>query len=65
MLSPVSPSAALCTKLELLEATHRGLYKFEPRHHDEITIDIGDPVYMIKEADDLWCTGNADWMNSY
>ncbi|XP_043218299.1 JNK-interacting protein 1-like [Amphibalanus amphitrite] len=56
-MSPVSPSAALCTKLELLEATHRGLYKFEPRHHDEITIDIGDPVYLIKEADDLWCTG--------
>ncbi|XP_076248212.1 JNK-interacting protein Aplip1 isoform X4 [Calliopsis andreniformis] len=43
------------TQLELLEATHRGLHKFVPRHHDEIDLEIGDPIYVQKEADDLWC----------
>ncbi|CAB0040297.1 unnamed protein product [Trichogramma brassicae] len=45
------------TQLELLEATHRGLHKFVPRHRDEIELEIGDPVYVQKEADDLWCEG--------
>ncbi len=43
--------------LELLEPTHRGLHRFMPRHSDEIEIDIGDPVYVQKEAEDLWCEG--------
>lgn len=45
------------SQIEMLEATHRGLHKFVPRHHDEIDIEIGDPVYVQKEADDLWCEG--------
>lgn len=45
------------SQLELLEATHRGLHKFIPRHHDEIEVEIGDPIYVQKEADDLWCEG--------
>lgn len=44
-------------QLEMLEATHRGLHKFIPRHADEIEIEIGDPVYVQTEADDLWCEG--------
>uniref|UniRef100_A0A336LRJ2 CSON013487 protein n=1 Tax=Culicoides sonorensis TaxID=179676 RepID=A0A336LRJ2_CULSO len=44
-------------QLEMLEATHRGLHKFIPRHSDEIEIEIGDPVYVQTEADDLWCEG--------
>ena len=28
-----------------------------PRHHEEIGIDIGDPVYVQKEAEDYWCEG--------
>ncbi|XP_037940337.1 JNK-interacting protein 1-like isoform X2 [Teleopsis dalmanni] len=44
-------------QLEMLEATHRGLHKFIPRHHDEIEIEIGDAIYVQKEADDLWCEG--------
>lgn len=44
-------------QLEMLEATHRGLHKFIPRHPDEIEIEIGDPVYVQTEADDLWCEG--------
>ncbi|KAG8231254.1 hypothetical protein J437_LFUL011108, partial [Ladona fulva] len=43
------------SRLKLLEATHRGLHKFLPRHHDEIEVEIGDPIYVQKEAEDLWC----------
>lgn len=45
------------SQLEMLEATHRGLHKFIPRHHDEIEVEIGDPLYVQTEADDLWCEG--------
>lgn len=59
--SPGSPSLSgvPCTHLEILEATHRGLHRFVPRHHDEIEVDIGDAIYMQKEADDLWCEGST------
>ncbi|XP_014366337.2 JNK-interacting protein 1 [Papilio machaon] len=43
--------------LEILEATHRGLYKFNPRHHDELELEIGDPIYVQKECEDLWSEG--------
>ncbi|KAK8392607.1 hypothetical protein O3P69_014787 [Scylla paramamosain] len=58
-LSPGSPSSGGVpfSQLSLLEATHRGLYRFIPRHHDEVHIEIGDPVYVQREADDLWCEG--------
>lgn len=45
------------SQIEMLEATHRGLHKFVPRHHDEIEVEIGDPIYVQTEADDLWCEG--------
>ncbi len=51
------PCPVLTAKLELLEPTHRGLHRFVPRHSDEIEVDIGDPVYVQKEAEDLWCEG--------
>ncbi|XP_055384107.1 JNK-interacting protein 1 isoform X2 [Condylostylus longicornis] len=44
-------------QIGMLEATHRGLHKFIPRHHDEIEVEIGDPIYVQKEAEDLWCEG--------
>ena len=50
-------SVAIGEPLDLLEPTHRGLHRFIPRHEDEIEIDIGDPVYVQKEAEDLWCEG--------
>ncbi|XP_050720910.1 JNK-interacting protein 1-like isoform X2 [Eriocheir sinensis] len=58
-LSPGSPSSGGVpfSQLGLLEATHRGLYRFIPRHHDEVHIEIGDPIYVQREADDLWCEG--------
>ena len=31
--------------------------RFVPRHRDEITVDIGDPVYVHIEAEDGWCEG--------
>ncbi|GLH06808.1 JNK-interacting protein 1, partial [Gryllus bimaculatus] len=49
--SPASPASAASSgstpfpQLELLEATHRGLHKFIPRHIDEIEVEIGDPIY--------------------
>lgn len=55
--SPTSSGGLPFTQLELLEATHRGLHKFIPRHRDELEIEIGDPIYVQKEADDLWCEG--------
>lgn len=48
------------SQLEMLEATHRGLHKFISRHRDEIDLEIGDPLYVQKEADDLWCEGNFE-----
>lgn len=45
-----------------MEATHRGLYKFVPRHRDEMEVDIGDPIYVQKEADDCWCEGKAFYL---
>ena len=52
---------------ELLEPTHRGLHRFVPRHPDEIEIDIGDPVYVQREAEDLWCEGNLQlsWSKNF
>jgi len=58
LISPLSPSLTSVTnRLELLDPTHRGLHRFVPRHADEVEIEIGDPVYVQKEAEDLWCEG--------
>ena len=42
-----------------LEVTHRGMHRFIPRHADEMPIEIGDPLHVIKTGDDLWCEGMA------
>ena len=59
--SVLSPGIFLPDKLELLEPTHRGLHRFVPRHPDEIEVDIGDPVYVQREAEDLWCEGEREF----
>ena len=28
--------------------THRGMHRFIPRHADEMLIEIGDPLHVIK-----------------
>ena len=44
-------------ELMYLDVTHRCCHKFVPRHDDELFIEIGDPIYVCKEEDDLWCEG--------
>lgn len=40
-----------------LKPTHRVLYKFCSRHSDEIDLEIGDAVHVLKEHDDQWSEG--------
>lgn len=40
-----------------IEGNYRGLHKFIARHDDEVSIDIGDEIYVIKQEDDLWFKG--------
>lgn len=56
-MSPIFLRGMMFSDTEMLESTHRGLHKFVPRHDDEIEIEIGDPIYVQKEADDLWSEG--------
>ncbi|KAL3275410.1 hypothetical protein HHI36_020173 [Cryptolaemus montrouzieri] len=56
-MSPTFLRGMMFSDTEMLESTHRGLHKFIPRHDDEIEIEIGDPIYVQKEADDLWSEG--------
>lgn len=56
-MSPASLGGIPTSDCEMLEATHRGLHKFIPRHTDEIEVEIGDPIYVQKESEDLWCEG--------
>lgn len=55
--TPSSTTTSGGSQLQLHDATHRGLYRFVPRHPDEMEVDIGDPIYVSKEADDSWCEG--------
>ncbi|KAL4233767.1 C-Jun-amino-terminal kinase-interacting protein 1 [Mactra antiquata] len=45
------------TNYQDLEVTHRGMHRFVPRHKDEMSIEIGDPIHVVKTDDDLWCEG--------
>lgn len=58
-MSPSMVGGVIYNDVDMLEATHRGLHKFIPRHEDEIEVEIGDPIYVQKEADDLWCEGKS------
>lgn len=33
------------------------MHRFIPRHSDELAIEIGDPIHVKIEDDDLWCEG--------
>lgn len=46
-----------CANDKELEVTHRGMHRFIPRHKDEMSIEIGDPIHVAKTSDDLWCEG--------
>lgn len=45
------------THYQDLVVTHRGMHRFVPRHKDELSIEIGDPIHVTKTDDDLWCEG--------
>ena len=40
-----------------VDVTHRCCHKFVPRHRGELFIEIGDPLYVEAEEDDLWSKG--------
>ncbi|XP_063969862.1 C-Jun-amino-terminal kinase-interacting protein 1-like isoform X2 [Lytechinus pictus] len=42
---------------ELKVQSHKALYRFFPRHDDEILLDKDDPVYVEVKGDDLWYEG--------
>ncbi|XP_033102086.1 C-Jun-amino-terminal kinase-interacting protein 1-like [Anneissia japonica] len=41
----------------VISQTHKAIFRFIPRHHDELLLDIGDPVHLDKKSKDLWYEG--------
>ncbi|KAM6937339.1 C-Jun-amino-terminal kinase-interacting protein 1a [Xenentodon cancila] len=39
------------------QQSHRAVYRFVPRHADELQLETDDPVLMLNESEDLWCQG--------
>ncbi|KAM3609874.1 uncharacterized protein V6R79_021690 [Siganus canaliculatus] len=39
------------------QQSHRAVYRFVPRHADELCLEADDPVLMLKQSEDLWCQG--------
>uniref|UniRef100_H3AP20 Mitogen-activated protein kinase 8 interacting protein 2 n=1 Tax=Latimeria chalumnae TaxID=7897 RepID=H3AP20_LATCH len=39
------------------EQTHRAVYRFIPRHEDELELDVDDPLFVELEEDDYWYRG--------
>ncbi|TKS74001.1 C-Jun-amino-terminal kinase-interacting protein 1 [Collichthys lucidus] len=39
------------------QQSHRAVYRFVPRHADELCLETDDPVLMLNESEDLWCQG--------
>ncbi|XP_034031799.1 C-Jun-amino-terminal kinase-interacting protein 1-like [Thalassophryne amazonica] len=39
------------------QQSHRAVYRFVPRHADELHLETDDPVLMLKRSEDLWCHG--------
>uniref|UniRef100_A0A4W5PNE2 Mitogen-activated protein kinase 8 interacting protein 1a n=1 Tax=Hucho hucho TaxID=62062 RepID=A0A4W5PNE2_9TELE len=37
------------------EQSHRAVFRFVPRHGDELELEVDDPLLMEVQADDLWC----------
>ncbi|KAL0968614.1 hypothetical protein UPYG_G00269190 [Umbra pygmaea] len=37
------------------EQSHRAVFRFVPRHDDELELEVDDPLLMELQADDLWC----------
>lgn len=41
----------------ILRQTHIAIYKFNPRHDDEVSFEVGDAVSLYKVHDDCWFEG--------
>ncbi|XP_071943372.1 uncharacterized protein [Antedon mediterranea] len=41
----------------VISQTHKAIFRFIPRHHDELLLDISDPVHLDKKSKDLWFEG--------
>ncbi|XP_063052195.1 C-Jun-amino-terminal kinase-interacting protein 2 [Engraulis encrasicolus] len=39
------------------EQTHRAVFRFIPRHADELELDVDDPLLVEQEEDDYWYRG--------
>ncbi|XP_072242820.1 C-Jun-amino-terminal kinase-interacting protein 1a [Leuresthes tenuis] len=39
------------------QQSHRAVYRFVPRHADELQLEADDPVLMLTQSEDLWCQG--------
>ncbi|XP_041851994.1 C-Jun-amino-terminal kinase-interacting protein 1a [Melanotaenia boesemani] len=39
------------------QQSHRAVYRFVPRHADELQLERDDPVLMLTQSEDLWCQG--------
>lgn len=39
------------------QQSHRAVYRFVPRHEDELYLEIDDPVLILDQSEDLWCRG--------
>ncbi|KAK5868080.1 hypothetical protein PBY51_012524 [Eleginops maclovinus] len=39
------------------QQSHRAVYRFVPRHSDELYLETEDPVLLLKQSEDLWCQG--------
>uniref|UniRef100_A0A3B4C3Z8 Mitogen-activated protein kinase 8 interacting protein 1a n=1 Tax=Pygocentrus nattereri TaxID=42514 RepID=A0A3B4C3Z8_PYGNA len=37
------------------EQSHRAVFRFMPRHEDELELEADDPLLMEVQAEDLWC----------
>ncbi|KAM8892027.1 uncharacterized protein AB9W97_012257 isoform 2-T2 [Spinachia spinachia] len=39
------------------QQSHRAVYRFVPRHADELYLEKDDPVLLLNQSKDLWCQG--------
>ncbi|CAL1604656.1 unnamed protein product [Knipowitschia caucasica] len=39
------------------EQTHRAVYRFVPRHEDELELEVDDPLFVEVQAEDFWFEG--------
>ncbi|XP_072321358.1 C-Jun-amino-terminal kinase-interacting protein 1 [Eucyclogobius newberryi] len=39
------------------EQTHRAVYRFVPRHDDELELEVDDPLFVEVQAEDFWFEG--------